>query len=285
MEAEWIDARKVIKTNNDYREAKVNWAQTEKNIKKHISPSLNKDKLVITQGFIGSTAETMTSTLGREGSDFTAAIIGSVLDAEYVAVWKDVPGILNADPKLFNFAKKMALVSYKEAIEMTYYGAKVLHPKTIKPLENKGIPLHVMSFVKPTDDGTIIRKLDDEPLYPPITIKEPNQIVISIYTTDFSFISESDMSRILLLCSEHKVRVNMMQNKAISMNLCCTNKDYKIEPLINDLEKEFTVINKDKLELLTIRHYNYEIVYELSKSKNIIMEQKSASTYQFVIEP
>ena len=285
MKADWIDARKIIKTNNDYREAKINWPQTEKNIKKYISPSIDKDKLVITQGFIGSTAERMTSTLGREGSDFTAAILGSVLDAEYVAVWKDVPGILNADPKLFNFAKKMDLVSYKEAIEMTYYGAKVLHPKTIKPLENKGIPLHVMSFIKPADDGTIIRKLDEEPLYPPITIKEPNQIVISIYTTDFSFISESDMSRILLLCSKHKVRVNMMQNKAISMNLCCTNKDYKIEPLINDLKKEFTVINKDKLELLTIRHYNYEIVYELSKSKNIIMEQKSASTYQFVIEP
>ena len=285
MSADWVDARKVIKTNNDYREAKINWSQTEKNIKKFISPPIKKDRLVITQGFIGSTPETMTSTLGREGSDFTAAIIGSILDAEYVAVWKDVPGILNADPKLFNFAKKLDLMSYKEAIEMTYYGAKVLHPKTIKPLENKDIPLHVKSFIKPTDAGTVIKKLDKEQLYPPITIKEPNQILISIYTRDFSFISEHDMSRIFLLCSKHKVRVNMMQNKAISMNLSCTNKDYKIEPLINDLKKEFTVNDKDKLELLTIRHYNYEIVYELSKSKNIIMEQKSAITYQFVIEP
>jgi len=285
MAVDWIDARKIIKTNNDYREAKIDWPQTEKNIKKYIYPSINKDKLVVTQGFIGSTPESMTSTLGREGSDFTAAILGSVLDAEYVSVWKDVPGILNADPKLFNFAKKMDLVSYKEAIEMTYYGAKVLHPKTIKPLENKGIPLHVRSFVKPAAEGTVIKKLNKEPLYPPIIIKEPNQILISIYTTDFSFISENDMSRIFLLCSKHKVRVNMMQNKAISMNLCCTNKDYKIEPLIKALNKEFTIKDKGGLELLTIRHYNYEIVYELSKSKNIIMEQKSASTYQFVIEP
>lgn len=284
MKVKWTDARKVIKTDHNYREGVIDWNKTIKNTNKLVKPHIEKDQLVITQGFIGSTSENLSTTLGREGSDYTAAIFGSILDAEYVAVWKDVPGILNADPKRFNFAKKIDKVSYKEAIEMTYYGAKVLHPKTIKPLQNKKIPLLVKSFVDAKAQGTLIESMENEPIYPPITIVEPNQILLSIYTTDFSFISEKDIGKIFESCSKHNVRVNMMQNKAISMNLCCTNKGYMIEPLIEDLSKDFKINYKSGLDLMTIRHYNYEIIYELSKSKNIMMEQKSEVTYQFVTE-
>ena len=165
---------------------------------------------------------------------------------------------------------------------MTYYGAKVLHPKTIKPLENKGIPLLVKSFLDSNEEGTVIEAIEQELLYPPITIVEPNQILLSIYTTDFSFVSENDISRIFKVCSKHNVRVNMMQNKAISMNLCCTNKGYMIEPLVKELKKDFKVEYTSGLDLLTIRHYNIELIYELSKRREIIMEQKSANTYQVV---
>ena len=282
MQVEWVDARKVIKTDHNYREGQIDWEATIRNTEQTILPLLHKDTLIITQGFIGSTFENLSTTLGREGSDYTAAILGAILNAEHVAVWKDVPGILNADPKRFNFAKKIPKLSYKEAIEMTYYGAKVLHPKTIKPLENKGIPLLVKSFLDSNEEGTVIEAIEQELLYPPITIVEPNQILLSIYTTDFSFVSENDISRIFKACSKHNVRVNMMQNKAISMNLCCTNKGYMIEPLVKELKKDFKVEYTSGLDLLTIRHYNIELIYELSKSREIIMEQKSENTYQVV---
>lgn len=280
----WVDARNLIRTDNIYREAKVKWNETAQLITTKTTAIFKEAPIIITQGFIGATDEKLTTTLGREGSDFSAAIIASCLNAEEVSVWKDVPGILNADPRKFDFARKLDTISYNEAIEMTYYGAKVLHPKTIKPLENKRIPLRVRSFKDINESGTLVEKLKIDPTYPPIVILEPNQILISIQTQDFSFITEENMQFIYGLCAKNYVKVNMMQNSAITLNLCCDYVAYKINPIILDLEESFDCNVINDAELLTIRHYNYEMIYELTKEKDILLEQKSKQTYQFVIK-
>ena len=279
----WIDARSIIRTNNQYREAIVLWDETTNLINQKVLPLLEEHGFIITQGFIGATAEQLSTTLGREGSDYTAAVIGSVINASEVTVWKDVPGVLNADPKLFSFAKKMEELSYSEAIEMTYYGAKVLHPKTIKPLENKKIPLRVRSFSSIKENGSIINSATKATLYPPIIILKEDQVLIKMLTSDISFISEEHLSKIYGLFARYNVKINMMQNSAISLFICCDNKGYKIEPLLKDLYAEFTVDVTDNVKLLTIRHYNEGIINQLAMNKNILLEQRARNTYQMAV--
>lgn len=278
----WINAKSIIRTDNKYREANIDWVNTNQQIISRVSQKHQEADVIITQGFIGATPERLTTTLGREGSDFTAAIIGAALDAESVTVWKDVPGILTGDPKIFKNAELMDKLSYNEAIEMTYYGAKVLHPKTIKPLENKGIPLHVKSFVEPSQNGTVIEKLKQEINYKPITILEKDQIQIKVRTKDLSFISEKNLSDIYRTCAQNQLRINLMQHSAVSLTLVCDDKPYKTKKVLACLDELFDMSLRPNVELLTIRHYDYEIIYQLCKDKKVLMESKSQNTYQIL---
>ncbi len=282
LPANWLDARDVILTNNSYREALVDWQMTEKNALKFVSPMLKKG-FVVTQGFIGGTSENFTTTLGREGSDFTAAIFSYCLNAESMSVWKDVPGILTANPKLFKNVTKLDRLSYREAIEMTYYGAKVIHPKTIKPLQNKNIPLYVKSFVEPAGAGTLISGETDTH-YPPIIVVESNQTLLHISTRNFSFVAEENLSRIFALLAKHHLKVNMMLNTAISFSVCLTDRPKRIEALVADLQEDFKITKDSELELITIRHYRPEILDKLKVGKLVLLEEYLRGTVQIVVK-
>lgn len=280
----WLDARDLIQTDNTYREGKVNWEKTQQEIASKI-PSYFSDenKIIITQGFIGSTSENYTTTLGREGSDYTAAIFAHCLDAECVMIWKDVPGVLSADPKYFKEAQKLEKISYHDAIELAYFGASVIHPKTIKPLENKNITLHVKSFINPDAPGTIIeRDALTKPLVPSF-IFESNQVLISISAKDFSFIAEENLSSIFGLFAKHKIKINLMQNSAISFSVCVDNDELKIPTLIDELKKDFKILYNENLQLYTIRHYYPSTIEKLSEGKEILLEQRSRHTAQLVM--
>ncbi|MBK9732826.1 MAG: aspartate kinase [Chitinophagaceae bacterium] len=284
---QWIDVRDCIRTDNTYREGKVDWELTQKNIALHVLPLL-QNQFVLTQGFLGGTSENYTTTLGREGSDYTAAIFGYSLDAEEVTIWKDVSGVLNADPRYFPEAQKIDTLSYHEAIEMTYYGASVIHPKTIKPLQNKKIPLHVRSFLSPAAEGTVIREIpvNDNQLMEmmtPVIVLKTNQILISMSAKDFSFIAEDNLSYIFGILSSHRVKMNLMQNAAISFSICADNTE-NIPAAINELSKSFTVKSNESLSLLTIRHYTEAVLESYTSGKNILLEQKSRQTVQVVIK-
>jgi aspartate kinase len=283
LPVQWLDVRHCILTDNTYREAKVNWSVSPKNIQATVKPIINEGKMVVTQGFLGGTIEKFTTTLGREGSDFTAAIFAHSLDANSMSVWKDVPGILSADPRLFADALKIPELSYYEAIEMTYYGAKVIHPKTIKPLQNKGIPLIVRSFSLPHETGTIIHHSNGLAM-PPVVVINKNQLLLSITTKDFSFIAEENLSRIYQLFAKHHIKINLSQNAAISFSVCIDNVPYKVIPLINDLSSEYKVVSKKDLQLLTIRHHTPESIERHSKDLTIVVVQKSKNTVQWVIQ-
>jgi aspartate kinase len=279
----WVDARDFLITDNTYRDAKINWKETEKLAQTKIHLSLNGFSIVLTQGFIGATSENFTTTLGREGSDYTAAILAHVLNAKEVVVWKDVPGILSADPKYYDDAVKLHEVSYHDAIELTYYGASVIHPKTIKPLENKNIPLRVCSFVSPKEKGTLIGNFKETKPKVPCFIFKTNQILVSISAEDFSFIAEENLSDIFYVFSKHGVKVNLMQNSAISFSVCIDNDRFKIPALLNDLKKKFKVLYNDGLRLVTVRHYFPSTIEKLSEGKTILVEQLSRHTAQLVI--
>ena len=273
----WIDARDIVKTDNTFRNAKIDWDTTTSLINKHLN-----HQHCITQGFIGCTSENFTTTLGREGSDFTAAILAYSLDADEVVIWKDVPGMMNADPKQFSEAKLFSDISFDEAIELAFFGAKVIHPKTIQPLKKKNIPLKVKSFIKANDNGTLIAEgVNTIPSIPSYIVKE-NQVLISISDESLSFIVETHMSQIFSLLSKHSVGVNMMQNSAISFSICVDNDKHKIPKLIVDLQKDFKVCYNEGLKLYTIRHYTSESLAELLKEKTIILEQKTRNTVQIV---
>ncbi len=276
----WLDVRDCIRTDSTYREGKVLWAETETKIIKTVPPLLS-GHFLITQGFLGGTSENATTTLGREGSDYSAAIFAYALNAESVIIWKDVAGVLNADPRYFPEAKKIDCLSYREAIEIAYYGASVIHPKTIKPLQNKKISLYVRSFINPAAEGSLISELSPEFL-PPILVLKQNQILISMEVKDFSFIAEENLSQIFYLFSRHRVKVNLMQNAAISFSVCCDH-DEKIEPMIRELSEGFVVKSNHKLELLTIRHYTEDVINKYSVGKEILLEQKSRQTVQLVL--
>ena len=273
-----LDARDLIKTDNSYRDAKVDWKQTTSCIKNHI-----KKMHCITQGFIGCTSENFTTTLGREGSDFSAAILAFSLQAKEVVIWKDVPGLMNSDPKYFEYSELIEKMSFDEAIELAYFGAKVIHPKTIQPLKRKHIPLFIKSFLDPKSKGSEIS--EGVITYPEISsfiIKE-HQILISISDTSLEFIVEKHMSKIFALLVKHGVSINMMQNSAISFSLCVDNDKYKIPALITDLQCSFKVYYNKNLSLCTIRHYTKDAANAFLEGKQILLEQRSRNTLQLVV--
>jgi aspartate kinase len=282
LKTQWVDARDVIATDDIYREAWVQWDETKANVANKVRPLLEKDSMVLTQGFIGSTKENYTTTLGREGSDYTAAILSFCLDAEDMTIWKDVPGVLTADPRLFDNVTKLDRLSYREAIEMTYYGAKVIHPKTIKPLQNKSIPLYVKSFINPENDGTFIGP-DVEDHYPPMVAIERNQALLNISTRDFSFVAEHHMRYLFNQIAEHRLQVNLMQNTAISFAICVNHIDDRIFRFAKSIEKEFKVVmDYEGLELITVRHYTPQVIEMLRNGKIIMVEERTKNTIQMV---
>jgi len=273
----WLDARDLIRTDNAYRNAKVDWKNTASFVNNQI-----KEKHAVTQGFIGCTSENFTTTLGREGSDFTASILAFALNANEVVIWKDVPGMMNADPRYYSDATLLDKISFDEAIELAYFGAKVIHPKTIQPLKQKGIPLYIKSFIRPMESGSKISSdIATIPNMPSYIIKE-NQILISISDTLLSFIVETHISKIFSLLSKHSVRVNMMQNSAVSFSICVDNDAHKVPRLLEELKNDFEVFFNDGLRLYTIRHYTNDAIKHLVKNKDLILEQKSRNTLQIL---
>jgi aspartate kinase len=282
LKTAWLDARDVVATDNTYREGWVIWDKTKANAQKHVLPLLQQGNFVITQGFIGSTSENFTTTLGREGSDYSAAIFSYCLDAESMSIWKDVPGVLNADPRAFENTVKLDRLSYREAIEMTYYGASVIHPKTIKPLQNKSIPLFVKSFLDPAAPGTEISS-DTEDTYPPIVVLEKNQALLHISTNDYSFVAEHHLAHLFSKLSDLRIFVNMMQNTAISFTICVPNVPDRLEKFRKLVADEFKVKMEEGLELITVRHYTADTIENLKKGKIVLFELRIRNTMQMVV--
>ncbi len=278
----WLDVRDIIITDNTYRDAIVQWDVTQKNAVVKIVPLLSSFNHVVTQGFIGSTTENFTTTLGREGSDYTAAILSYCLDADSMHIWKDVPGVLTGDPRIFDEVIKMPRLSYKEAIEMTYYGAKVIHPKTIKPIQNKQIPLYVRPFLDLSSEGTVISD-ENEHSYPPVIVIESDQTLLHISTNDFSFVAEHHLSMIFALLAKYRLKVNMMRNTAISFSVCVNNIPERIKKFETELGNEFKLIADNDLELITIRHFNEDILKDMKKNKLILSEERLQDTVQMVV--
>jgi len=283
FESHWLDAREIIKTQEDHKTTQVNWEESSIQIKSSKASSKNQ-KLIITQGFIGSNKKNETTTLGREGSDFSAAIFAHLLDAESVTVWKDVPGMLNADPRKFQNTIKLNQISYREAIELAYYGASVIHPKTVKPLQNKKIPLYIKSFIDPREEGTVITDgVDMIPLVPSF-ISKREQILVSFTPRDFSFIGEKELSEIFKVLSDHKIAVNLMQNSAISFSIVFNQARQDLESIRQSLDLKFSIRFNKGLELLTIRHYNEHIIKELTNGRNLLLEQRSRNTVRLIMD-
>jgi aspartate kinase len=276
-----IDIREQFLTDDKYRDANIMWDETTERVKAAFS--FEGSRIYVTQGFIGGTSTGKTTTLGREGSDYTAAILANILDAEKVVVWKDVPGLLNADPKWFPDAEKLEEVSYKEAVEMTFSGAKVIHPKTIKPLHNKNIPLQVRSFLDLTDHGTIVKADAALKKVLPVFIKKEDQILISILPKDFSFVMGDNLGRIFNSFETNGIKVNLVEASAVSLNVCVDDERPRVESLLNDLKSDFSVIYNESVEMLSIRHYTPESVEKLTKGREILLEQRARSTVRFVV--
>ncbi len=281
VNSKWLDVRNFIHTDNNHRDAHVEWIKTEESISTQLKP-LMEQYVCITQGFIGGTSENFTTTLGRDGSDYSAAIFASCLNAQSITIWKDVPGVLNADPKWFNDTELIPELSYVDAIELSYYGANVIHPKTIKPLENKGITLHVRSFVDIQQKGTSIHK-STESLSVPSFIFKVNQVLISILPNDFSFIVEDNLSHIFNLFHKHRVKINMMHNSAVSFSVSVDHQPNKVMELIEELRRDYKVSYLCDLELVTIRYYNQQTIERVLAGKEVIQEVKDSYTCQMLI--
>ncbi|MFI5159765.1 MAG: aspartate kinase [Sphingobacteriales bacterium] len=280
---QWVDARGYIHTDNNYCEGNVDWAKTEASISQGV-PKLLEKGIVVTQGFLGGTSENFTTTLGREGSDYTASIFASCLQAESVTTWKDVPGILNADPKHFADTVKFDELTYTEAIEMTYYGASVIHPKTIKPLQNAKIPLLVKSFNDPEAAGTVIQEIANMVFEKPVIILKQNQVLLSISPRDYSFISEDHLSEIFRLFAQAHVKVNIMQTSALSFSVCFDLKPERFEKLLASLSENFKVKYNEEIRLITVRHYKLGALRDLVADKEVLLEQISRNTAQMVVK-
>tara|TARA_R110002049_G_scaffold230736_1_gene402915 strand:- start:858 stop:2126 length:1269 start_codon:yes stop_codon:yes gene_type:complete len=280
------DVRDLIRTDNTYRNAKVDWEVSAENVNRYLKPYFQNEenRLMVVQGFVGSTSENFNSTLGREGSDYTGGILANLTDADSLTIWKDVPGMLNADPKWFDETVKLNNISYHEAVELAYYGATVIHPKTIKPLQNKHIPLLVKSFLNPEEEGSVINDNSAKDSLIPSYIFKTNQILISISPRDYSFIAEENLSQIFGCFAKHRVTVNLMQNSAISFSICADNQKQKIDQLIEELKADYKVYYNDDLLLLTVRHYDEETLSKLLKGKTVYVEQKSRQTARFVVK-
>ncbi|MDP4266790.1 MAG: aspartate kinase [Bacteroidota bacterium] len=279
LKNKWVDIRNYIKTDSTYRDGKVNWRSSQSLLKK-----ICNENLTVTQGFIAGTKDKTTTTLGREGSDYSAAIIAHCIDAEEVIIWKDVPGVLNADPKFYNNTVKLNKINYQEAIELAYYGATIIHPKTIKPLQNKKIPLRVKSFFKPDDDGTIISDFENLEFTTPCYIFKTDQVLISISPLDLSFIAEDNLSLIFDIFAKAKVKINLMQNSAVSFSVCVDNNKIKLSKVLGLLNNNFKTKYNENLTLITIRHYDQKTIEEVTKDKSILLEQKSRSTVQLIVK-
>jgi len=278
MKNNWIDVRNFIKTNNNYRDADVDWERTQQ----FISKGINKKALSITQGFLGSDDNNFTTTLGREGSDYTAAIFAYCLNAESVTIWKDVPGVMNADPRFFENAMLLNQISYREAIELAFYGATVIHPKTLQPLQKKEIPLFVKSFINPLLPGTSVSKGRDlEPQTPCFIIKR-DLLLLSLSSIDFSFIMEENISEIFALFHQYKMKVSLIQNSAISFSVCIEDKFGKFNELKNILSKKFKVVYNENVSLYTIRHFTATAAEIVEKDKTVLLKQISRETMQVV---
>ena len=280
LECHWIDSRECIKTDDYYRAANLNWELTNKNILNNLKTC----SLAVTQGFIGSNSNNFTTTLGREGSDYSAAIFAHALNASSLTIWKDVPGVLNGDPRVFKETKLLKQISYREAIELAFYGASVIHPKTLQPLQRKEIPLYVKSFENPKNVGTVVSKGKNLDPFMPCYIVKKNQVLLRLSTINFSFIVEENISYIFRLLHEYQMPVELIQNSAISFSVCISNKYRKLEELLLILRARFNVEVNQGVDLFTIRHYNQEASnFIKSIGKPILLEQRTEQTAQFVI--
>ena len=277
--ANWLDARECIQTDTSYRDANVDWARTEK----AISQKINTDQFYITQGFIGSDDNNFTTTLGREGSDYTAAIFAYCLNSNSVTIWKDVPGVLNADPRHFESTQLLHHISYQEAIELAFYGASVIHPKTLQPLQRKEIPLHVKSFINPSDEGTKVSKGVAIDPHIPCYIVKNNLALIKLSSLDFSFIIEKNISDIFAMLHKYKMKVDLIQNSAISFSVCVFDKFGKIEELLHELRGRFQVDHKPNVSLYTIRHFQPKSATFLLRKHELLLEQRTQETMQLVM--
>ncbi len=277
----WLDIREDLLTDDRFRDANILWSESTKRVQSVFD--FNKNRIYVTQGFIGGTVNGLTTTLGREGSDYTAAIIANMLDAESVVFWKDVPGVLNADPKWLLPVEPLEEISYKEAVEMTFSGAKIIHPKTIKPLHNKGIPLFVKSFLDPEAEGTVIKQDPSLRKILPVFIKKENQILISILPKDFSFVMGDNLSLVFHAFMTNGIKVNLVQASAVSINVCVDDERFKVDALISDLKEEYSTVYNEKVEMLSIRHYDTEAISRLTKEREILLEQRTRSTVRYVV--
>lgn len=276
----WLDVRNFIKTDNSYRDVSVNWEKTQEKVTKGI----DQKKLNITQGFLGSDDNNFTTTLGREGSDYTAAILAYCLNANSVTIWKDVPGVLNADPRYFEETRLLNKISYREAIELAFYGASVIHPKTLQPLQQKEIPLHVKSFVNPKDSGTTVGKgIGIEPEIPCFIVKK-DQVLMKLSSLDFSFIVEDSISELFKLLHEYKMKVDLIQNSAISFSVCVDNRFGRLEELLALLKGRFKVAYREGVSLYTIRHFTDKAIDSLQNGHQVLLEQRGTETVQFVVK-
>ncbi len=280
----WVDVRDVIRTDDTYRDARVDWNFSQIRAQEVIGKELAAGKNVVTQGFIGATADNASVTLGREGSDYTAAMLAAMLNGDSVTIWKDVEGLLNADPKKFPNTVKIEAITYHEVIEMAYYGAQVIHPKTIKPLQNNNIPLYVKCFLNKELKGTEIRSEVNSIFYPPLIVLKQQQALLQVTTKDFSFITEDNLSRIYKIFHDLKIKINLIQNAAISFVACIDDREEQIAALIQELQQDYRVFRNENVSLLTIRHYTPEILFDLTKGKYILLEQKTRHTVQVVIK-
>jgi len=277
---DWLDVRNLIKTDDNYRDATILWGKTQDKITERV----NKERLNITQGFLGSDDNNFTTTLGREGSDYTAAILAYCLNATDVTIWKDVPGVLNADPRFFEKTELLNNISYREAIELAFYGASVIHPKTLQPLQRKEIPLHVKSFINPKGAGTTVGKgIGIEPEVPCFIVKR-DQVLMKLSSLDFSFIVEENISELFKLLHDYKMKVDLIQNSAISFSVCIDNKFGQLENLLNELKGRFKVKHYENVSLYTIRHFNKKAIKMLQEGKEILLEQRGKETVQLVVK-
>lgn len=280
---EWIDVRDVFRTDDNFRDANVDMVFTETRVAEIVKPLFEKCDIVLTQGFIGSTDENESTTLGREGSDYTAALFSNFLNAESLTIWKDVEGVMNADPKQFSDTVFLKELSFEEVIEMAFYGAQVIHPKTIKPLQNKNIPLYVKCFLKHNAAGTVISNKSVHNL-PPVIVLKQNQVLIKLSSKDFSFVGERPVARLYEIFEEVRIRPNLMQNGAISLLICVDDLPEKIEKLAFSCNELFDVQIEKELTLLTIRHYTEDAIQKLTEGRKIVLEQRTPATIQVLMK-
>jgi len=279
---QWLDVRDIFRTDDNFRDAGIDFAFTQQQVDEQVNPLFNTTNIVITQGFIGCTDENESTTLGREGSDYSAAVFANLLDAESVSIWKDVKGVMNADPKQFADAQYIQELNYNEVIEMAYYGAQVIHPKTIKPLQNKNIPLYVKCFADASLPGTVIHNNPVKNL-PPIFVVKENQVLLQLHTKDFSFIGEEPMSELYRILAKLKIKPNLIQTHAVSLQFCLDDRPDKIEKLALEAATTFDVQVEKGLTLLSIRHYTKELLEKMTAGKTIELQQQSPDTVQVLM--